>query len=132
MPQGRGIGPTFEPGNINLYSRPRVRNPDNSTSTVNSMSFGEDNREILIPTVEEYGSGILSDEDAIKQYYRTKKHLGMFRTPDEATAYAKRLHDAYARGDFDVPLASSRKSIDPTQFGKVLERYLRKGPTGLE
>jgi len=129
MPQKKGIGPSFEPGNINLYTRPRVKDPEtDKTSTVRSMSFGEPNREILIPTVEEHGRGILSDEDAIAQYYRTKKHLGMFKTPNEATNYAGKLHDTFERGEYDVPLVSSRRKADPAKLSSVLARFIRSGP----
>ena len=80
-------------GNIDLYSRPRVDNGDGTYSTVRSMSFGdEDGREILIPTVSDDGR-IMSDDEAINNYYQTGKHLGIFNSPDAATAYAERLHD---------------------------------------
>jgi len=122
---------SFAEGTINLYTRPRVRNPDGSISTVRSLSFSDETgREILIPTVERHGRGILSDEDAIKQYYATGEHLGMFRTPEEATAYAAQLHEAFARGDYDVPLATSRRGGEGDQLAAVLKRFLRQGPFG--
>lgn len=80
-------------GNIDLYSRPRVDNGDGTYSTIRSMSFGDENgREILIPTVSDDGR-IMSDDEAINNYYQTGKHLGIFNNPDNATAYAERLHD---------------------------------------
>ena len=39
----------------------------------------------------------MSEEEAIQTYYRTGRHLGIFKTPDEATAYAQKLHDQQAR-----------------------------------
>src|ERR1035437_8241999 len=48
------------PGNIDLAAQPRVKNADGPTSTVRSMSFNEDGKEILIPTVAHDGSGILT------------------------------------------------------------------------
>ena len=94
-------------GNIDLYRRPRVLNPDGSISTVNSMSMNEDGREVLIPTVipSERG-GFRVDEDgeqAWQHYLKTGQHLGMFSSPDDATAYASRLHDDYAAGRYDAP-----------------------------
>jgi len=80
------------PGNIDLSTRPVVRNDDGTISTVRSMSFNEDGQEILIPTVAADGSGILDDSAAVAQYRRTGQHLGKFDTPDHATRYAQQLH----------------------------------------
>lgn len=87
-----------ELGNVNLYDRPAVQNADGSVSSVRSMSFQEEKGgpEILVPTVSEDGR-IMSDKEAIEQYKKTGRHLGKFETPDEATAYAKRLHEQQAK-----------------------------------
>lgn len=84
------------PGNIDLNNRPVVQNRDGTISTVRSMSFGTDQGEVLVPTVSDDGR-LLSDEQAIEQYRRSGRHLGIFNTPDEATAYARRLHDQQER-----------------------------------
>lgn len=83
-------------GNIDLENRPVVRNPDGSISTVRSLSFGTDEGEVLVPTVSDDGR-ILTDDEAIEAYYQTGKHLGIFATPDDATAYADALHKAQER-----------------------------------
>lgn len=85
----------LEKGNIDIHNRPVVKNSDGSISTVRSMSTNIDGREVLIPTVSDYGR-IMSDDEAIDNFMRTGKHLGMFDNPDDATAYAESLHNQQA------------------------------------
>lgn len=107
-------------GTVDLSNRSRVRNPDGSISTVRSMSFGEDGKEILVPTVSDDGR-VLSNDDAVALYHKTKKHLGMFDTPEHATAYAQKLHEDQAKtlGQVDltsIPDAPSDGAV--TRFAK--------------
>lgn len=86
------------PGNIDLYGQPEIKNPDGTVSTVRSMSFNENGKEILVPTA--VGGKIVSSQEAIDAYHRTGKHLGVFDTPESATVYAQQLHNDYATGKY--------------------------------
>lgn len=80
----------LEPGNIDLRRRPVVRNRDGSVSMARSFSIAKDGREYLIPTVSDEGR-LLSNQEAITQFEKTGRHLGAFRTAQDAAEYADRM-----------------------------------------
>lgn len=89
----------IQPGNIDISDRPIVTGSGGQKSTVRSMSFERDGKEILIPTVSDDGR-LLDTDEAIAEYNRTGKHLGIFKSAADATAYAQRLHEWYeSQGD---------------------------------
>lgn len=94
--QGYAEGGLVAPGNIDLKNRPQHWNADGSVSTVRSMSIGTDDGEVLIPTIRQDGYAMSPDEAEL-EYRRSGRHLGIFRTPEEATAYAERLHKMQAQ-----------------------------------
>jgi len=81
-----------EKGNINLYNRPIVKNPDGTISTVRTISFNDGKNEVVIPTVSDDGK-LLSNREAIELYYRTGKHFGKFKNVDDAIRFAQELHN---------------------------------------
>lgn len=83
-------------GNIDLYDRPQYRQPDGSLSTVNSISIGTDEGEVLIPTIGRDAKGNpvqWTDDEAIENFFNTGEYLGKFNTPEEADRYAELLHN---------------------------------------
>jgi hypothetical protein len=62
---------------------------------VRSISIGTDQGEVLIPTV--VNGRVVSDQEAIRHYQKTGEHLGIFRTPKDADAYAQTLHKQQAQ-----------------------------------
>ena len=106
-------GPTkapglIQPGNINLTTRPIVRNDDGTTSSEYSTSFqDEKGREVIVPTVVD-GKFLTPDgkkpkvgspeEAAMKKaawqhYLKTGQHLGIYDTPEHADAAAEAIHN---------------------------------------
>ena len=98
-------------GNIDLYHRPQYHYNDGAIATVESMSFNENGKEILVPTIafDNAGKAVkLTNEQAIDRYHRTGEYLGKFNTVAEADSYAEQLHraqDYYYNG-------RSTKSLD--------------------
>ena len=88
-------GGLVTPGNIDVSKLPAVRNLDGTVSTVRSMSVNINGKEVLIPTV--INGRVVSDEEAIQSYLKTGRHLGMFSSPEAATAYGKSLSSQEAQ-----------------------------------
>lgn len=96
----RSITGRYGKGNIDLFKRPVYLNEDGSISTVESFSTNIDGVEVLLPTIsrDKHGKAIkISEDEAIDKYFKDGKHLGKFKTPEQATAYAEKLHEDQER-----------------------------------
>lgn len=114
------------PGNVNLYNRPKVKNPDGSISTVKSKSFSFDGVETLLPTVSDDGR-LMDDYETINTYRKTGRHLGKFSSPDHADAYAQQLHNDYANGMYDLSApAQPNVNMQPMGIMDALKGYMGK------
>ena len=108
------------PGNIDLASRPIVKNADGSISTVRSMGANFDGKEYLLPTISDDGRS-LSEPEAVELFRKSGRHLGVFDTPENSTAYAQTLHNQQA--DMYLPKAGNRASeLRPENFGAGFNR----------
>jgi hypothetical protein len=116
VPHAKGL---VKPGNLPIWDRPTVKNADGTHSSELSIAIGEeqDGKEVqvLIPTVvdgkfltpdgkmppgpmpkkgeEATGAWKALFDEAIKHYKKTKEHLGIFDSEDNADAYADALHN---------------------------------------
>jgi hypothetical protein len=79
------------PGNIDLNTRPIVRNPDGSISTVRSMSFNIDGKEVLLPTISDDGRHMSPQEAWSSIGKPASIWASTFDTPEEASAYGQSL-----------------------------------------
>ena len=110
-------------GNIDLYHRPQYHYNDGAIATVESMSFNENGKEILVPTIafDNAGKAVkLTDEQAIDRYHRTGEYLGKFNTVAEADSYAEQLHraqDYYYNGRNATPAAKTAPSLENLSSG---------------
>ena len=88
-------GGPVTPGNLDLHNRPVVHNPDGSISTVRSITVGFGDKTYVLPTV--VGGKVVSNQEAIDHFKQTGEHLGVFGKPEDADAYAQRLHEDQAK-----------------------------------
>lgn len=103
----------IEPGNVNLYQQPEVKNPDGSISTVDSSSYNIDGVETLLPSVTPDGRHLINQNDILNEYRKTGRHLGKFQTPEAASTYAEQLHNDYAAGKYKNNNIQPDNQINP-------------------
>jgi GGDEF domain-containing protein/2'-5' RNA ligase len=105
VPSPKGL---VAPGNLPIWNRPVVQNPDGTRSTEYSTSFQDDQgHEVLVPTVVN-GRFLTTDgkkppegspeekamfKAAWQHYLKTGENLGKFDSPASADLYAGALHN---------------------------------------
>jgi hypothetical protein len=100
-------------GNIDITKRPKVVNPDGSVSTVRSMTIGVGDKHVVIPTVSDDGR-IMTDDEAIETFFKTRRHLGMFESLENAEKYSQTLHkqqERYYLGEPGSPFLITQDDI---------------------
>lgn len=80
----------LEPGNIDVAARRAHELEPGVIATVKSESFNIDGKEVLLPSIDENGK-LLSADEIVEAYRGSGQHLGIFDTPESASAYAKGL-----------------------------------------
>jgi len=126
-----GVPQPLVPGNVDLTKRPAVVNPDGTVSSIRSIGIEEDGHRVVIPTVSDDGR-VMSDQEAVDHYHRIGRHLGIFKTQDEADAYAELLHELQARGDTRYPeLAAAEPPLEPSHAPAAAPLIVRT-PRGIE
>lgn len=97
---GKPVPGLLEKGNVDIANRPNIDNGDGTHSSVYSMSFDVDGKEVLVPGVGDgktYPARKLTKDEALDQYKKTGQNLGTFKDEKSANAYADALHKDQAK-----------------------------------
>lgn len=102
-------------GNIDILNRPEIQNANGTFSTLESASIYDDKegKHVLIPTIKVI-DGVperMSIEEAENWYYGTGEHLGMFDTPEEATAMGKKISNFKGKTRFGEARMSTSETL---------------------
>ena len=122
---GEDIPTPVVEGTIDINNRDVVVNDDGSISTERSMSFYDEDTgyEVLVPTVID--GEVVSEQEAKDHYYATGEHLGMFKTPEDATKYAIALSNRqseYYNQQKPDEAEATEESVSDTLTGRPTEK----------
>jgi len=119
MPQARPDGaPTMDPG-----SQPAVQNANGEISTVRTMGFEDNGRQVNVPSVPAEGGRIMSNDEAYQRYKDTGRHLGKYDTIEQAGAAAERLHQQEAQQISQHP-QGQQPTISP-ELAQAIENAMK-------
>ena len=109
-------------GNIDILNRPEIQNEDGTFSTIESVSIYDDKegKHVLIPTIKVI-DGVperMSIDEAENWYYGTGEHLGMFDTPEEATAMGEKISNF--KGKQKLTSSATTRSSETLANAKVV------------
>lgn len=132
-PSPKGLA---EQGNLPIWTRPTVQNADGSHSSELSFSREDNGKEVLVPSIvngrfltpdgkepplgyhDKTGKYHPTPQEKTMQdrawdhYKKTGQHLGKFDNPDDADAYADKLHNRGTRGTPSAPPPAPRNATD--------------------
>jgi len=107
-PQTQGTPATalpITPATMDATKQPMVKNPDGSRSTVSTMGFDIDGKYINLPTITPDGKR-LTPAEAVAEYRKTGRHLGIYNNRAEGDAAAQALHLSEEKRISAIPDAS--------------------------
>jgi len=110
--------PTIDPA-----SQPAVQNENGEISTVRTMGFEDNGKQVNVPSVPAEGGRIMSNEEAYQRYKDTGRHLGKYDSIPEASAAAEALHQQEARQISEHP-QGQQPQITP-EMAKALENAFK-------
>ena len=101
----------LEPGNINLRGRPLISMSNGQVGSEYSVSFTQDGKEVLVPTIFDGKSH--TPQEAWQHYLQTGQHMGKYDNPEDADAAAELIHQReYAVGG---SMAQTKQAIAQSQ-----------------
>lgn len=114
---GGDVDDMIEGGNLDVFSRPLMRESDGTVSRGAMKPFQVEGVEFLLPLTDASGK-LLSDDEALAQFERTGNHYGGFRTAEEAMEFSRQLGDAGKRWRKPTPSSDGQPGDDPLYLWK--------------